>query len=435
MTNSPEHPSAAPRPASKPAPVKSTVPSGTPSLRRIPARRVFVKVLVLLIGIAIGVSVVPFFRRDQGRTAQNAELGTPVRPGPWGELYTVPFVIAAPAELLPVRTIEEAGTHWVFKNSTISELSNLLEAAGVPAERRSALLSPPITKEKRIDLEMAPTPDMVETLPEKAREALYRKLIQFPENRSSFYFIHKDTLTTRLEDSGISSATLALFRKFSIQQGDHLIFGGLPAMLAQIQDFDEKVRFVRALTRQKTLLIRLRVTEKTDLHALDDYWAKGVWAPNVRALLEGVNRVPGSTFTSIVPLLPPLPASQVYAYPISQDTQTKDHQQIQDCLWTALNFFRDPTETKGANPLSLTQDYYPIAGDPRYGDVLTLSSATGEIVHAAVFIADTIVYTKNGSAATYPWMFSTIADLRTQYSFQVPEGQQLTLRYFRHKGL
>lgn len=435
MTSTPEHPTAVPRPASIPSPAISTVTSGASGRRRIPARRVFLKVLFLLMGIAIGVWVLPHFRRDGARAILSSELGTPLRPGPWGELYTVPFVIAAPAELLPVRAIEEGGTRWVFKNCTASQISNLLEAAGMPFEQRTALLSPPITKEKRIDLEMLPTPDMIDALPEKAREALYRKLIQFPENRSSFYFIHKETLATRFDDSGISSDTLALFRKFSIQHGDHLVFGALPAMLARIGDFEEKERFMRALTRQKTMLIRLRVTNKTDLHSLNDYWAKGAWAPNIRALLEGVNRVPGGTFTSIVPILPPLPSSQIYSYPIGQETREKGTKQIQDCFWTALNFFRDPTDTREANLLSLTQDYYPITGDPRYGDVLTLAAPSGEIVHAAVFIADNIVFTKNGSLATYPWMFSTIADLQTQYSFQSPPGEKLTLRYHRSKNL
>lgn len=70
-------------------------------------------------------------------------------------------------------------------------------------------------------------------------------------------------------------------------------------------------------------------------------------------------------------------------------------------------------------------DYFPITGDPRYG----------EILHSAVFIADEIVFTKNDSTAIYPWMFSTIPDLLKQYFFHAPDGQKLTLRFFRSKGV
>ena len=64
-----------------------------------------------------------------------------------------------------------------------------------------------------------------------------------------------------------------------------------------------------------------------------------------------------------------------------------------------------------------------------------MTKPDGEIVHSAVVIADEIVFTKNGATAIYPWMFATVPDLLKQYSFLAPDGQQLTLRYFRSKGV
>ena len=69
----------------------------------------------------------------------------------------------------------------------------------------------------------------------------------------------------------------------------------------------------------------------------------------------------------------------------------------------------------------------PVTDCPRYGDVLIMAKPDGDIIHSAVF-------TKNGATAIFPWMFSTVPDLLKQYSFHAPEGQQLTLRYFRNKG-
>ena len=438
MTNTPAHPSSLPRPASKPVPHISTIPQVAAG-PRIPARRLLRKVLLVLAGIAIGALGVRFFPHKESSPVPASELGNPVRPGPWGELHTVPFVITAPDELLPVRAIESGGTHWLFKNSTVSEISHLLEAADMPAAQREALLAPAVAQVKGIDLELAPTPDMVSALPEKAREALYRRLAQFRENSSAFFFIHKDTLDTRFDESGVSADTLALFHRFSCKHGDYLVFGGLPAMLAQLPSYEEKVRFMKALTRQKTMLIRVRLTKDSDVRALTDYWGKGVWAPNIRTILEGVERVPGSTFMSIIPLLPPLPASQIYFYPIVQSNPLNGPPPVHDCHWTSLNFFRDTADTRAVTPETFTEElaanYFPITGDPRYGDVLILATPSGEILHSAVFIADEIVFTKNGSTAIYPWMFSTIPDLLMQYSFHALDGQQLTLRYFRSKSL
>ena len=64
-----------------------------------------------------------------------------------------------------------------------------------------------------------------------------------------------------------------------------------------------------------------------------------------------------------------------------------------------------------------------------------MSKPDGDIVHSAVFIADEIVFTKNGSTAIHPWMFSTVPDLVKQYSFHAPEGEHLSLRYLRHRSM
>jgi len=393
------------------------------------------KALLILAGIAIGISVARFFPKKEKAAKIAEELGTRVKPGPWGELYTVPFIISAPDEILPIRAIESAGTHWVFKNCTALEISHLLEFADLPESMRSALLAPAVAHVKGIDLELTPPPEIVVTLPEKARQVIYRKLAQFPENRSAFSFIHKDTLGIRFDDSGITKDTLALFRTLCCEHGDYLVFGGLPAMLAQIPDYGEKVRFMKALTRQKTMLLRLRVTKDSDIGALSQYWGKGTWAPNIRTILKGIERVPGGTFMSLMTLLPPLPSSQLYFYPIESGGQTVVH----DCHWSSLNFFRDVSDAVAVNPETFARDlaanYFPITGDPRYGDIIVMTKPDGEIVHSAVFIADEIVFTKNGATVAYPWMFATIPDLMKQYSFLGTDGQQLKLRYFRSKSM
>ena len=138
-------------------------------------------------------------------------------------------------------------------------------------------------------------------------------------------------------------------------------------------------------------------------------------------------------------MLPPLPASQIYFYPDVQSTQLNRTAPVRDCHWTSLDFFSDPAETKPVDHAifawEIATDYLPISGDPSFGDILILAKPDGEIVHSAVFIADEIVFTKNGTTAIYPWIFSTVPDLLKQYSFLAPEGQQLTLRCYRNKGV
>jgi hypothetical protein len=395
--------------------------------------------LLLLAGVTVGAVASHFIPAHTHDHEIASELGTPVRPGPWGELYTVPFTIAAPDEQLPVYAIESGGTHWLFKNFTVSELSNLLESTDLQPEQRAALLDPAVAHAGTAGIELTPPADMVVALPPMARQAIYRQLAQFPENRTALYFIHKSTLNDRFKDSGVAEDTLSLFHSLCCEHGEYLVFSGLPAMLAQLRDAEEKLHFLKALTRQKTMLIRLRVTHRSELAGLVSYWGKGDWTPTVRAIIESVERVPGGSFMSVLPLLPPMPAGEAYFYPLVPKNSAAGPAPIRDCHWTSLNFFRETPDSDSSHPdyfaREIAANYYPITSDPRYGDVLVMAKPDGEIVHSAVFIADEIVFTKNGSTAIYPWMFSTVTDLVKQYSFQAPEGQHLTLTYFRNKSL
>jgi hypothetical protein len=110
---------------------------------------------------------------------------------------------------------------------------------------------------------------------------------------------------------------------------------------------------------------------------------------------------------------------------------------VRECNWTAFNFFRDPPDENFCDPNyvreKLGQDYYPIVGDPRYGDVVLIALPNGIVIHAAVFLADDVVYTKNGHANFKPWILSTIPELLKEYSYLAPLGKTLTVQFFRSK--
>jgi hypothetical protein len=81
----------------------------------------------------------------------------------------------------------------------------------------------------------------------------------------------------------------------------------------------------------------------------------------------------------------------------------------------------------------LKEDYFPVQSDPRYGDLVLFLTPNEHLIHSAVYLADNIVYTKNGGTSLHPWMLSTVEDLVDQYSFQVPPNAALQVKYFRSK--
>jgi hypothetical protein len=90
-----------------------------------------------------------------------------------------------------------------------------------------------------------------------------------------------------------------------------------------------------------------------------------------------------------------------------------------DCFWTALNFFNDPSEVQLSNITSsvefLFRDYTSMRGAPRYGDVL-LFLENEKPTHACVYIADDVVFTKNGANYHQPWTLMRMRDMMPRYA-------------------
>jgi hypothetical protein len=218
-----------------------------------------------------------------------------------------------------------------------------------------------------------------------------------------------------------------------------MLFSGLSALLSQLHSYEEKLAFVKAITRQRTMILRLRLAPDSNIDALSDYWGKGCWNTDIRTILQSLSTFPGGTWNNILMVFPPLPTAQIYMYPNIADNPLEGPPVNRDCHWTSFNFFRDVADPNFGKPDYIRQElktsYYPAPGDPRYGDIVLFAKPNGDIIHSAVYIADDICFTKNGNTVIYPWMLSTISDLLKQYSFQAGEGQQLTISYFRNKRL
>ncbi|WP_395742557.1 hypothetical protein [Prosthecobacter sp.] len=376
--------------------------------------------------------------KEEAGSVSHTLLGQQLSSGPWGEVYFTPFTISAPEELLPLRKLEEGGTRWVFPRAHYSDVQRLLESTGMPASLVAELMEPGVLAQNERGMEMLPAAKTLLALPAGPRKKLYQAVLQHPENRGQISFIHKDTLADRFGGSNNGEHTLMLFKQLCCEHGDYLVFSGLSVVLSQLPTYEEKRDFMRGLTCQRTLTMRLRIKQGMDISALANYWGKGIKGTDVRTIFESIAEAPGGGTLGIATMLPPLPSSQLFVYP-TPDNPLNGPAPVRDCHWTSFNFFQDSPEQQLSDPAYFTQklkeDYTPAAGDPRYGDIAFFSTPSGGIVHSAVYLADDIFYTKNGATFTYPWMLETLSDLLKQYSFQVEPGEKLVVSYYRHKNL
>ncbi len=90
-----------------------------------------------------------------------------------------------------------------------------------------------------------------------------------------------------------------------------------------------------------------------------------------------------------------------------------------DCHWTTFNFSNDTPDNHFNDPAYVVEyirkNFYQIAAPSIYGDVLLLMNDRNEVKHSAVFLADDIVFTKNGNNYRQPWMLMHIPDLLATY--------------------
>ena len=93
-------------------------------------------------------------------------------------------------------------------------------------------------------------------------------------------------------------------------------------------------------------------------------------------------------------------------------------------VFTSLNFFSDNPDERCTNDTYaaevIQRDYFTVTTPPCLGDLILFRRGPDEIIHSCNYIADGIVFTKNGGSLGHPWMFARLSDLMDFYSQPTP---------------
>jgi hypothetical protein len=357
------------------------------------------------------------------------------RTGPWGNLQLSRVEIAVPEEFILV-TPETTAPRWVFPGENVESVYAFLQSIGFTDEQ---LRSIPGSRWRVFpeQLVIEPPAEVVLGLSPEVRGRLYRRLarsFENPNQRMPMYF-RPPAWKNIMEATEIRSATKRLVRSLAYSNGDnHLIADG-SFLMAQVLDSEERARLAKLISRRETFLVNLRVDEKTDLQQVAAYWSRGGLRKDVYPLLDSLARVPGGAGIDITHFLPPFARQRLYTYPFPN--LAGDFLK-QDCHWTSMNFFNDVPDERFTVPTytkSVVESEYEIISDaPQFGDMLVMFTEDSEIVHSAIYIADDIVFTKNGGMAVHPWMFMKLDSMVERYSSVYLETGRLPYRFLRRAG-
>ncbi|MFO1476121.1 MAG: hypothetical protein U1F98_05660 [Verrucomicrobiota bacterium] len=366
-----------------------------------------------------------------------AEAGTvaaPVVPAeipPWGELKTAEVGLERPEEYIAPRANSRRIAPWIFAGQSPETVRSVLVNAGLSPEQVQTALSPQCLSVKEGRTIIQPSAELVLGLAPEARARLYRELGRNPANE---YMKFPLTFTPQsfeaaVVDCQLDPAIAARVRSLAYHRGDTVYFSDVEAALQLIPTEEQRLRLVMSLSRQNTVLVRLQVRPGTDIDKLVSYWTgmPGVRVTNLRPLLESLQRLPEGGTISMLYLLPRFARERLYTFPLSTAAESK-----MDCAWSSMNFFNETPDDRFSESSYVTsylaEHYYEVEKATRYGD-LVLIADDHQVLHMAVYLADDLVFTKNGANYMQPWTIMHLKDLMAVFS--VPD--EAHLRIYRNK--
>ena len=353
--------------------------------------------------------------------------------GAWGELITRDISLERPAEYLTEEVAEPQPEVWTFKGLQPEGVKALLLKNGLTAAQVAAAFAPGAFQQTSSGTQLTPSADFLTSLTGAMREKLYPALagqgvnlyLDYP------YIFPSDTIESIYTDARLHPDDVALLKRLIYPNGDAKQLADYQFLLNQIPTDDRRVALTRALSQQSAVFAGLVIHPDTDIDKLAAYWGHmpNVRFTDIRPLMESLKRLPEGGNLSLLYLLPKFARDRIYTFPLPPQAG----EPTMDCHWSTFNFSNETPDNRFNDPAYAVQyiqkNFYQIAAPSLYGDILLLLNDKNEIKHSAVFLADDIVFTKNGNNYRQPWMLMRISDLLATY----PDNPPMKPIYMRHK--
>lgn len=355
--------------------------------------------------------------------------------GPWGRVSYYYFYLEAPDYVVDKFPLPNTTTKWVFNIAELDQIEPLLKSAGMPQERLDQILAPRRMVKDAQHAYVFPSATDLENLTPENRAIIYTHLARNPANAFQYspVFFLTDSVEEWARESGLPASIVSKISSLSYKAGNALVFADIPLLLSQAENVAEARFIMRKLTRVRTLMAQLELSREDSIPDLLNYWSTGLGLrkKEVEPLMRAIVQTKGLSHLDILHLLLPLPRKLLYTYP---DISYTSEGRLPDCHWTSLNFFNlhpEPFLLDSRLATSVVkQDFDKVEPPYRYGDVLMFITPDGRAVHSATYLADDILFTKNGSNLLTPWLLMRLQDLSKLYD--VAPGSARIVG-FRHK--
>jgi hypothetical protein len=133
-------------------------------------------------------------------------------------------------------------------------------------------------------------------------------------------------------------------------------------------------------------------------------------------MLEALKGLPKGGICPVLYVLPPFARQRLYTFPLPPAAGEPEP----NCHWSTFNFFNVKPDDRFFDSAEcdryLGENYYKIVQPGVYGDLVLFFTDKDIVRHSAVYLADDLVFTKNGNNYVTPWIIMRLADLHGGYA-------------------
>ena len=342
--------------------------------------------------------------------------------GPWGKLVGDYIYLEAPPALVEGFALPSTQTRWTLPATSEATIPKIFADAGLSEDQIKPLIASLVREGEYVHI--LPTLDFVSNLPTGIRAAIYKELAKVSSNEYHVdpVLIFGTSIDEWYRTSKLRPELIQKIKQLSYVRGETIAFSDIPVLLNFAQSDSEARLIFKACTRTRSLMIRLQLDKNTNVTDLLSYWSFGVGIrrKDIEPIIQSIIESDTLKDLGLSHILPAQPRKLLYTYP---GLDMAKNGLLPDCHWTSLNFYNfDPHQYLLDSRLATSQvleNFIPIDAPYQFGDVLFfLDNATGDAFHSCVFLADTLVYTKNGRNLLSPWVIMTIEDVKKVYLFR-----------------
>lgn len=338
--------------------------------------------------------------------------------GPWGQFEYFEVFLEAPAALLKASEVSSFRSVWHFPKTNSAEVKQMLADLDLPSDLQENLFDGKRWIESENTVSVNVDRGILEQLPQKSREQIYRRLSYSSLNRFQVEpeVVFAPSPREWLQAYGFDEELLRFVELTCYKRGECLVFSDVLAALAICSSDEQRIRFRQALSRTPTVVAKV-LLNLSPVADIADYWGRGTRFKNTLPFLESMARVPGVDKIDVIHLLPSSVRKILYTFP---NPLLTENGYLPDCHWTALNFFNAEPLERLSDPIQATQyvlENFRVVEPPfECGDVLFFTDIqTGDAYHSCAYIADEIVFTKNGRSPLQPWVLMRMEQVKTLY--------------------